>query len=248
MNVANSAKALCVLGATLVLVTTPNVSNAGIEGANVLGIEGANALGIEGANALGIEGANALGIEGANALGIEGANILGIEGANALGIEGANILGIEGANVLGIEGANVTGIEGANTFEVLVGPVAAVNVELGSFSSLGQSIMTSDEMLNQLNIGDLVSVQGSVAGPGWLYADSITISADQYVAGATEVFVTGILSSIDASTGAATLGDLQVDYTSSLSTGSMPAGILWSFRGTQPGNRGMMLSDKVEAY
>jgi hypothetical protein len=103
-------------------------------------------------------------------------------------------------------------------------------------------------MISSLNVNDYVSVQGSVAGPGLLYADSITVSAEQYVPGASEVFVTGILSSIDASTGTATLGDLQVDYTSSLSSGRAPGGVLWSFRGTQPANQGVMLSDEVEAF
>ena len=97
-------------------------------------------------------------------------------------------------------------------------------------------------------VGDLVSVEGSIVGPGLLYADSVTVSSEQYVAGATEVFVTGILSSIDASTGIATLGALRVDYTSSLTSGRSPSGVVWSFRGTQPGIRGVMISDQVQAY
>jgi hypothetical protein len=81
-----------------------------------------------------------------------------------------------------------------------------------------------------------------------LYADSVEVSSELYVAGATEVYVTGILSSIDASTGTATLGALRVDYTSSLASGRTPAGVVWSFRGTQPGSEGLMISDQVEAY
>ena len=189
MNMANSARAHCVLGATLILVTAPNVVFAGIEAGNVTGIEA--------------------------------------------------------GNVLGIEGGNVTGIEAGN---VLIGPVDSIDSLNGLFDAMGQSVMASTDLLNQLSIGDLVSVEGSIVGPGLLYADSVTVSSEQYVAGATEVFVTGILSSIDASTGTATLGALRVDYTSSLSSGRAPSGVVWSFRGTQPGIRGVMISDRVQAY
>jgi hypothetical protein len=116
------------------------------------------------------------------------------------------------------------------------------------FDAMGQSVMVSAEMLSNLSTGDLVSVEGSVVGPGLLYADSVTVSSDRYVAGATEVFVTGILSSIDVTTGTAMIGGLSVDYTSSLASGRMPAGVVWSFRGTQPSSRGVMLSDRVQAY
>ncbi len=208
MIVAISAKARCVLGATLILVTAPNISNAGIEGGNVTGIEG----------------------------------------ANILGIEGANILGIEGGNVTGIEGANALGIEGGNIFHLLTGPLSNIDVDRNFVISLGQTIMVSADMLSQLSVGDLVTVEGTIAGPGLLYADAVTVSARQYVAGSTEVFVTGILSSVDASTGTAMLGELQVDYTSSLASGNSRNGVVWAFRGTQPNQKGVMLSDRVQAY
>ncbi|TDJ35080.1 MAG: hypothetical protein E2O61_09420 [Gammaproteobacteria bacterium] len=186
------------------------------------------------------------GIEAGNVLGIEAGNVTGIEAGNVLGIEAGNVTGIEAGNVLGIEAGNVSGAE--QLAIVLMGPIHSINSLEGVFASMGQSVMATPEMLNALNVGDLVTVHGSISGPGWLYADSVTVSAEQYVAGATEVFVSGILSSIDVSTGTAMLGSLTVDYTSSLGSGQMPAGAVWSFRGTQPVSRGVMLSDEVHAY
>jgi hypothetical protein len=186
-----------------------------------------------------------LGIDQADALGIDQADILGIDQADVLGIDQADILGIDQADVLGIDQADILGIDQA---DVLVGPIDSIDSLNGYFESMGQSVLASSDMLSLLSVGDLVSVQGSIVGPGLLYADSVEVSSELYVAGATEVYVTGILSSIDASTGTATLGTLRVDYTSSLASGRTPAGVVWSFRGTQPGSEGLMISDQVEAY
>ena len=231
MRMATGAKIKMVLGATLLAVTPFSSVIAGIHGSSVDGIHGSSVDGIH----------------GSSVDGIHGSSVDGIHGSSVDGVHGSSVDGIHGSSVDGIHGSSVDGIHGSST-AVLTGSVENISYEARIFESLGQKVMASAEMLNRLSVGDLVNVQGSVAGPGLLYADSITVSAEQYVPGATEVFVTGILSSIDVSTGTATLGDLQVDYTSSLSSGRTPAGVLWSFRGTQPSNQGVMLSDEVDAY
>ena len=102
-------------------------------------------------------------------------------------------------------------------------------------------------MLSSLSVGDFVAVDGSVVSPGWLYADTISVSSGTYVPGAHEVFVTGIPTSFDASVGQAKLGDLTIDYNAALSGGSIPAGLSLSFRGIQPVSRGVLVSDRVNA-
>ncbi len=174
--------------------------------------------------------------------GIEGANAMGIEGANVLGIEGANVLGIEGSNVLGIEGANVLGHESAR---ILSGPVDFIDIEIGSFVSMGQTVAASREMLSDLRVGDLVTVEGSVMGPGWLYADRVSVSSERYVPGATEVFVTGMPTSVNRFTGQVEMGDLTVDYTASLAGGNLRPGTVWTFRGIQPNNRGVLVAGEA---
>ena len=83
--------------------------------------------------------------------------------------------------------------------------------------------------------------------PGWLYADSISLSNEMYVAGATQVFVTGIPSDIDPVLGQARLGELTIDYTAAMSGGAIPSGLSLSFSGTQPVIRGLLVSDAVSA-
>jgi hypothetical protein len=107
--------------------------------------------------------------------------------------------------------------------------------------------MASSEMLSSLQVGDFVSVNGSVVSPGWLYADTISVSSEMYIAGATEVFVMGIPSSFDMAIGQVQLGELTIDYTAALSGGAIPSGHLLSFRGIQPVNRGLFVSEAVSA-
>ncbi len=239
MNMATGARAGMVLGATLIAVIPFSIALAGIHGSSVEGIGSSSVEGIHGSS---IEG-----IHGSSVDGIHGSSVGGIHGSSVDGIHGSSVDGIHGSSVDGIHGSSVDGIHGSSIF-VLLGPINSINSREGVFVSMGQSVMASPEMLNTLNVGDLVAVHGSISGPGWLYADSVTVSAEQYVAGATEVFVSGILSSIDVSTGTAMLGSLTVDYTSSLGSGRMPTGVVWAFRGTQPSSRGVMLSDEVHAY
>ena len=103
--------------------------------------------------------------------------------------------------------------------------------------------MASQEMLASMNVGDLVSVEGTVVASGWLYADGVTQTGQSYVPGATEVFVTGMLNSINRGNGTAQMGDLTIDYTSSLGRTTAPKGAMWSFRGTVPSVRGVMIAN-----
>ena len=104
--------------------------------------------------------------------------------------------------------------------------------------------MASQSMLAGMNVGDFVSVEGSVVSPGWLYADTLDVSATPYVPGATQVFVSGMLSSVDRMAGTARIGGLTIDYTQSLAGGETPSGMMWSFAGIRPTSDGAMLSDR----
>jgi hypothetical protein len=112
---------------------------------------------------------------------------------------------------------------------------------------MGQVVMASKDMLIAMRVGDFVTVDGSVVSPGWLYADAIAVSDIAYVPGATKVFVSGMLSEIDVSTGTARLGDLTIDYTASLAIGRAPSGSMWAFAGTRPQSGGVLMSDQSGA-
>ena len=85
-----------------------------------------------------------------------------------------------------------------------------------------------------------------MSGAGRIDAFEVFVSPHTYIPGATEVFVTGIPSSINYSLGTARIGDLKVDYTSSLGGsefGGMGAAI--TVIGTQPAFGGTMLGERV---
>ena len=237
MRKAKSAKRYSVLGATLIAITLPFTAAATNKSGAVSGISGGDVDGIS--------GGDIQGISGGDVDGISGGDILGISGGDVDGISGGDILGISGGDVDGISGGDVDGISGG---DVLAGPVDRIDMVNGVFESMGQIVMASDGMLAGMKVGDYVSVEGSVVSPGWLYADDVAVSGTSYVPGATEVFVTGMLTSVDEAAGTAKLGDLTIDYTSSLGNGDAPAGSMWSFSGIRPRDGGVMVSDwTVEA-
>jgi hypothetical protein len=97
-----------------------------------------------------------------------------------------------------------------------------------------------------LQVGDYVTVTGFIVRAGVISAESVDISTSAYVPGASQVFVTGIPSSIDYKFGTARIGELTVDYTPSLGGnrfGGIGAAI--TVIGTQPVLGGVMLGDRV---
>ena len=91
-----------------------------------------------------------------------------------------------------------------------------------------------------------MTVKGSISGAGWIDAMEVSISSGVYVPGATEVFVTGIPSSVNPILGTARIGDLTVDFTPSLAgTGYGGIGAAITVIGIQPALGGTMLSDRV---
>jgi hypothetical protein len=71
-------------------------------------------------------------------------------------------------------------------------------------------------VLSDIVVGDYVSVSGSISGAGRIDAVEVLRINSRYIPGASEVFVTGIPSSIDYNLGTAKIGELTVDYTSSM--------------------------------
>ncbi|MEM1176388.1 MAG: hypothetical protein AAGI27_16455, partial [Pseudomonadota bacterium] len=127
------------------------------------------------------------------------------------------------------------------------GPVESVDLVNGVFTSMGQTVVASTTMLRGLNEGDYVSVNGSVMGAGWLYADTVAISDERYVPGASPVVVTGMMSEVNEDLGSALIGGLTVDFTSATSSGVLPRGNLFVFSGIQPVQEGVLLSTGVVA-
>jgi hypothetical protein len=143
-------------------------------------------------------------------------------------------------------GGVVDGISSGGISHVLSAPVDSIDAINGLFEAAGQKIMASQEMLSGLSVGDFVSVDGSVVAPGWLYADTLSVSTDTYIPGVHEVYVEGMPNSVDASVGQMKVGNLLIDFNAVLSNGPIPTGHSFSFRGIQPVSQGVLLTDSVK--
>jgi PIN domain nuclease of toxin-antitoxin system len=218
----------------------------GISVGDTAGISVGDILGISVGDTAGISVGDAQGISVGDTAGISVGDILGISVGDTAGISVGDVQGISVGDISGISVGDAQGISVGDS-SVLAGPVERIDIVNGVFHSMGQVVMASKDMLIAMRVGDFVTVNGSVVSPGWLYADAIAVSDIAYVPGATKVFVSGMLSEIDVSTGTARLGDLTIDYTASLAIGRAPSGSMWAFAGTRPQSGGVLMSDQSGA-
>jgi hypothetical protein len=235
MRTAIGARAYYVLGATLIACMLLQTADAAQSDSTSFGIDQGALTGID---------------QGA-VLGIDQGALTGIDQGAVLGIDQGALTGIDQGAVLGIDQGALTGIDQGATQRtmitglVLAGPVSSIDRINGVFESMGQIVLASQSMLSSMRIGDYVSVNGSVISGGWLYADNVSVFSESYVPGASPVFVTGIPSAMDLSTGRAQIGGLTIDYTPALSSGDLGIGLEMSFSGIQPVSRGLLISDAV---
>ena len=181
-------------------------------------------------------------INDASTSGVTQTGVLGVTQTGVLGVTQTGVLGV---TQTGVQGVTQTGAEGVTQTGLLRGPVTSIDRINSVFESMGQIILASQSMLSRMRIGDYVSVNGTVISSGWLYADEVSVLGESYVPGASAVFVTGIPSSIDLSTGRVQIGGLTIDYTQVLSSGDLVVGFEMSFGGIQPVTRGLLISDAV---
>ncbi|NIV18095.1 MAG: hypothetical protein GWN47_06695 [Woeseiaceae bacterium] len=230
MRTAKSARTFAVLGASLAAMIVPGFAMGGIDSSS----------------AQGIDSSSTAGIDSSSTYGIDSSSTAGIDSSSALGIDSSSTAGIDSSSALGIDSSSTAGIDSSSTALLLGGPVASIDQNSGTFVALGQTVDFSAVAMDALRVGDFVLVAGSITGAGLITADFVAITGYQYVPGATEVFVTGIPSSVDFSLGTAQIGELTVDYTLSLGgSGFEGIGAAITVIGTQPAFGGKMLSDQV---
>ena len=213
------------------------IHSGGVLGIHSGGVNGIHTGGVNGIHTGGVNGIHSGGVTGIHTGGVNGIHTGGVLGIHSGGVTGIHTGGVNGIHTGGVNGIHTGGVNGIWTGEaylVLSAPVASVDLNGGTFVSMGQTVSASREMLGGLAPGDFVSVYGSVSGPGYLYADAVFLNADRYIPGSSEVLVSGIATDIDRSMGLATLGSLKVDYTSTLSSGLHPESGYITFFGTQP--------------
>ncbi len=269
MRIAKSARMRGILGASLVALIVPGTSIAerasaqlaGIGSSSVEGIDASSTDAIDGSSTDAIDGSSILGIDASSILGIDASSTDAIDGSSTDAIDGSSILGIDASSILGIDASSTDGIDASSTegidassaegidassTEVLAGPVQSIDLNAGTFVAIGQTVVLAGADLASLRVGDFVTVSGTVAGAGLINASAVLVSPDIYVPGATEVFVTGIPSSIDSLRGTAQIGELNVDYTLTLGDSRSDGfGAAVKIIGTQPALGGTMLGQRV---
>ena len=178
---------------------------------------------------------------------ITGGSLRAITGGSSLAITGGSATAITGGSATAITGGSSLAITGGSIASyVLAGPIESLDFAEGSFGSLGQSVSMPAGQLNGLRIGDYVMVRGQISGAGMINAETVIRTGHRYIAGASEVFVTGIPTSVDFSRGTVLIGGLKVDYTSSLGGSNFEGiGAAISVIGTQPALGGQMIGNWV---
>ena len=123
-----------------------------------------------------------------------------------------------GALVIGISCASAATAE-ANNQLLLRGPVDNVNPRTMQIEVLGQWISTRGMAIETLQ-GRFVTVDGTLDSRGNYVVSAIeAVDSIQYVPGATPVYLSGMVESINKASGVLVLaGGVTVDYTAALST------------------------------
>jgi len=126
----------------------------------------------------------------------------------------------------------------ANSDLVLMGPVARVEPSKYQVELLGQTVTLPVNQRSQTIdglVGHMVTVYGSLNADGSIRVQSISeLSSAEYVSGATQLYVKGLLTSVDAAGGIARIGNLSINYTGALYTlagSELLAGKVASFGG-----------------
>ena len=134
------------------------------------------------------------------------------------------------------------GSEAANL--LAIGPVESLNLQTGTAVILGQRVVLGSEA--HLAVGETVAVFGRVLSDGRLLATSV-LDRGTYVAGATQVLLSGTVERNDESLGRAVVSGVNVDLTPMMSNGALAlrAGSKVEIVGMQPLARGLILVSGV---
>ena len=137
------------------------------------------------------------------------------------------------ALILGVDCASVAGAENGDQL-LLRGPVDQVNLRTSQVEVLGQWLSPRGVSVDSLK-GHFVVVDGAFDTHGGYLVSGITeVKSVEYVPGATPVYLSGVIASIDKSTGVLVIGGTKVDYTGALHTleaGNLEIGKVASFTG-----------------
>lgn len=136
--------------------------------------------------------------------------------------------------------AVMAGISGGDSDNLdVVGVVESTNSSgvavSGQTVRLSAGTKVTAESRGSLAKGALVAVYGTINSDGTIAASAVNVLASEYVAGATTLYVRGVVKSVNPALATAKVGNLSIDYSSSLASGSssIAAGSVVEFSGLQ---------------
>ena len=261
MRTAKSARVHVILGASLAASIVPGQSIAelntgqvdGIDSSSIRAIDSSSLLAIDSSSVWAVDSSSGQAIDSSSGQAIDSSSVWAIDSSSIWAIDSSSVIAIDSSSGRAIDSSSVIAIDSSSgqaidssSAMVLAGPVESIDYRRGEFVSLGQAVVLSGSGIDRLQIGDLVTVSGSVAGPGRINADVVALTNTPYVPGDTEIYVTGIPTSVDSTLGTATIGKLTFDYTPSLSGNNFEGiGAAITVIGTQPALGGIVLSNQV---
>jgi hypothetical protein len=136
-----------------------------------------------------------------------------------------------------------SGTSGASEL-LLIGPVEAVNTTQTRAVVLGQKISIAPSY--GIAVGDTVAVYGTESADGTIQATKVQAQG-MYVAGATTVFLEGVVQKVQPAIGHVVVNGLTVDLTPAMAQGAaVPAvGSQFQILGTQPVGRGTVVANGI---
>jgi hypothetical protein len=138
----------------------------------------------------------------------------------------------------------------SNLLRVAVGPISAIDHDVGSVDVLGQRFELTYGTSQQgwgdgevFAVGDYVVVIGAALDQT-AQAAFVGLLSEQYVPGASPVFLRATLDHVDPTAAVAAVGSIRVDYSATLyePVGAVRSGGVVEFLGTQPMVGGTVLA------
>ena len=134
---------------------------------------------------------------------------------------------------------------------LVLGPVEQVDIKNSQIRVLGQLALapaTQRGMLSETLVGRMVAVYGEINSDGSLRVSGLTeLGSVDYVPGATELYVKGVVSAVNHANATVRLGSLWINYSGALHTlnaDDIAAGKVVALSGLQFANAGSLYADK----
>ena len=236
-------------------ITTGGIASMACSSSGVSGFSlGGNSKDSSSVRAITTGGVAAITTGGVDAITTGGVNAITTGGVAAITTGGINAIttgGVAAITTGGVSAITTGGVDAITTGGVrsgclmLAGPVTSLDIGGGSFESMGQTVYAEPSAIAGLQVGDYIGVGGAVIGAGEIAGGTVLRFNTPYIAGASDVIVSGIPTSVNSHNGEVSVGQLTADYTQALSGTYQGIGGVVTLVGTQPVDGGKMLSRSV---